>query len=172
MKEQFNKQARQIRYKQYLECERNKCFDTRYQYKQFIIEQNHSVLLTLKFDFNTLNNLTLDHMTRTLREFDSRLNRKLLGPKWSKKPDQHVQWDAFAEKVTTHGHWHLLASVEMLDIGQFVLAANQAWKELKGVDKTDTGVHADIIYDRYGLAHYVTKELAAESHVNSLEFKL
>ena len=98
MKEQINQQARRIRYEQYLECERNKCFDTRYQYKQFIIEQNHSVLLTLKFDFNTLNNLTLDRMTRTLREFDSRLNRKLLGPKWSKKPDQNVQWDALAEK--------------------------------------------------------------------------
>ena len=171
MKEQFNKQARQIRYKQYLECERNKYFDTRYQYKQFIIEQNHSVFLTLKFDFNTLNKLTLDQMTRTLREFDSRLNRKLLGPKWSKKPKQNVQWDAFAEKIDSHGHWHLLAKVELNKIGRFAVVAQEAWQSLLGVDKSDNDFKADVIYNICGLAHYVTKEFK-DTHVNSRNFKL
>lgn len=170
MKEQFNKHARQIRYKQYLEYERNKYFDTKYQYKQFIIERNHSVLLTLKFDFNSLDNLTLDRMTRTLREFDSRLNRKLLGPKWSKKPEQHVQWDAFAEKIDTHGHWHLLAKVELTKIGRFAVVAQDAWQSLCGVDKSDKGFKADVIYNICGLAHYVTKEFK-DTHVNSRNFQ-
>ena len=109
-------------------------------------------------------------MTRTLREFDSRLNRKLLGPKWSKKTGQHVQWDAFAEKIDMHGHWHLLAKVELIKIGRFVVVAQEAWQSLLGVDKSDKGFKADVIYNIYGLAHYVTKEFK-DSHVNSGNFK-
>lgn len=170
MKEQFNKHARQIRYEEYLESERNKYFDTRYQFKHFIIARNHSVLLTLKFDFNSLTNLTLERMTRTLREFDSRLNRRLLGPKWTKKPERHIQWDAFAEKIDTHGHWHLLATVGLIDIGKFTLVANEAWRSLRGTDISEKGFKADVIYNICGLADYVTKEFD-DTYVCSANFK-
>lgn len=141
------------------------------EYIKFIYEQNHSLHLTLKFDFNCLSDLTQARMRNTLKAFDARLNRSLLGPKWTQKhPSEHIQWDAFAEKVTTHGHWHLLASVPVEQIRTFTLTAKRAWQELRGTDKTEKGFHCDIIYDNYGLADYVVKELK-DSHVNSLEFK-
>ena len=49
---------------------------------------------------------------RLLREWDARVNRRLNGPKWVKRPDERLVWIAFPEKMEGNFHWHLVVEVD------------------------------------------------------------
>jgi len=49
-----------------------------------------------------------DRMVRLLKDWDARVNRRIAGPKWRKRPDERMQWIAVLEKPGNSPHWHLL----------------------------------------------------------------
>lgn len=51
-------------------------------------------------------------MRSLLKEWDARVNRKLNGPRWTKRPDERLVWFAFPEKIDVNPHWHLIAQVD------------------------------------------------------------
>lgn len=138
---------------------------------KYLHNQRHTVLLTLKFDFAILHRVTESSVRRTLRAWDARTNRKLLGPKWHKYTSRHLQWDAFIEKIDVHPHLHLLATVKLIDLPKFQMAARSAWQSLRGTDQSTKGFHWDIASDYSSRAIYCSKEFDGLGHINYLEFK-
>lgn len=53
--------------------------------------------------------LSEQRMRSLLKQWDARINRFLVGPRWQKRPDERLFWFAFPEKVCVNPHWHLLA---------------------------------------------------------------
>lgn len=49
-----------------------------------------------------------DRMVLLLKDWDARVNRKIAGPKWRKRPDERMQWIAVLEKPDYSPHWHLI----------------------------------------------------------------
>ena len=47
-----------------------------------------------------------DRLTGLLEEWDGRMNRKLAGPKWSKRPEDRMWAFYFLEKPAGNPHWH------------------------------------------------------------------
>lgn len=52
--------------------------------------------------------LRLDAANRLLREWDARMNREIVGPKWTKRPDERCCWIACLEGQASSLHWHIL----------------------------------------------------------------
>lgn len=49
---------------------------------------------------------TASHMRDRLYQFDARMNRKLIGRDWQKRPDNRMFHFFAPEKLTTNPHWH------------------------------------------------------------------
>lgn len=58
--------------------------------------------------------LSYGRMRSLLKQWDARVNRALIGPKWTKRPDERIIWFAFPEKLDVNPHWHLLLEVDPL----------------------------------------------------------
>ncbi len=76
-------------------------------------------------------------MRDLLKAWSARVNRSLLGGRWQKKPDEHIQFYAFLEKPKENPHWHLLvqADLEMIEDRdewekRFAFFAEKAWVDL------------------------------------------
>jgi hypothetical protein len=92
-------------------------------------------------------------MRALLREWDSRLNRRILGPKWTQKPDERLFAAYFLEKPETNPHWHALV------IGESEIF----WKQLIGSGT----VNVQPVNLKLGIASYITKEIGGMVQYNS-----
>ncbi len=73
----------------------------------------------LDYDFTHFITLASNHQVLTegrmrslLKEWDARVNRDLIGPKWTKRPDERLLWLAFPEKMDVNPHWHMVAQID------------------------------------------------------------
>lgn len=80
--------------KQKLEC---------YDFTHFITLASHGALIGHQ------------RMRHLLKQWDARVNRALVGPRWRDRPDERLVWFAFPEKTQVNPHWHLLAEIDPTD---------------------------------------------------------
>ena len=101
-------------------------------------------------------------MTDVLKEWDGRVNRKLVGPDWATKVVDRMWAFYFLEKPASNPHWHGLVRFEPYFPARrqsraelFDLHAERIWKKLmpKG------SVKILPIFDQRGVADYVSKGL-------------
>lgn len=124
----------------------------------------------------TTNNqdFSLRRMRSALRDWDARINRFLVGPKWQQHPDERLLWFAFPEKIEANPHWHLIAQID----SQLALKptslyrskllepqGRQHWAKLVPGGTFDCKNIAN-----EGVIRYVTKELATEENLASFIF--
>jgi hypothetical protein len=110
-------------------------------------------------------------MRGLLREWDARVNRELIGPRWHRRPDERMVWIASPEKLGAAPHWHLV--VQILDTQVATFEHNNIlerhWQRLI----LSGSVHFDRIRDG-GAGRYATKDVDLpdnwEMFVSSLEF--
>ena len=102
-----------------------------------------------------------DHLTGLLEEWDGRMNRKLAGPKWSKRPEDRMWAFYFLEKPAANPHWHGLVRLTpppgmLAKHGElFDRHAESIWKAL-----VPSGTVKSLpIFDQRGVADYVAKSL-------------
>ena len=106
---------------------------------------------------------------KKLKDWDARINRKIVGPRWQKYTDERMIWYFFWEKPDTNPHWHGLVQLLPEQEERFQIYYNSAWKEI--VPAGDC--YVDKIYDLKGAVYYATKEIwrpeSYESFMMSLE---
>ncbi len=104
----------------------------------------------------------LKRMRRLLREWDARINRKVVGPNWQKRPEDRIWGFYFLEKPGSNPHWHGLIQFfppwpDRAEeyAGRFDEWASVFWKEL-----IPTGM-ADVqrIDNQSRVSDYVVKSL-------------
>jgi hypothetical protein len=97
-----------------------------------------------------------------LKEWDGRINRKLVGPEWASRVEDRMWAFYFLEKPVSNPHWHGLIRFvpyfparpqERAEL--FDLHAERIWKKL--VPKGSVEILP--IVDQRGVADYVSKEL-------------
>ncbi len=131
----------------------------RHAMREFLADTHFTHFITLALNDPMA---SVGRARRLLRDWDARMNRKLLGKRWHRKPDERMNWIAFLETPWDNPHWHLL--VQLLD-GQeaayeetrgeeFFWCAERIWTELK---PAGTLVAKDI--DDPWVKNYVTKQL-------------
>jgi hypothetical protein len=111
-----------------------------------------------------------------LKAWHARIDRKLLGGKWSKKArHERTQYAAFVEHVDSNIHWHLLLKLgDGVDAGRFEAVAADCWQQLVKSGELDVK-KLNTAGDRMRTANYVVKDLwrheAIERFVLSDEFR-
>lgn len=95
-----------------------------------------------------------------LRSWHLRLDRRLLGPKWQKKPaENRTQFIAYVEHLSSNLHWHLLVRPPgHVSQTEFSAAAKDAWGCLVEGGSLDIQI-ARSKADREKVASYCTKDL-------------
>ncbi len=146
----------------------------RHAMREFLADTHFTHFITLALNDPMA---SVGRARRLLRDWDARMNRKLLGKRWHRKPDERMNWIAFLESPRDNPHWHLL--VQLLD-GQeaayeatrgetFSSRARVIWRELSRSGTFDCQCIED-----GGVKTYVTKQLRNpetwENHVIFREF--
>jgi len=93
------------------------------------------------------------------------MNRDLLGPKWTKRPDERLFAFYFLEKRIVNPHWHALLMIDEPDgekrerqFSQLLLDAGPAWRALKRSGTVDV----QLSDSSEALRRYVAKGLPDE----------
>jgi hypothetical protein len=100
-------------------------------------------------------------MRQRLREWDARINRKLVGPKWCQRPEDRIWAFYFLEKPETNPHWHgLIAFFPPWDCREqyelnFDLWAPVYWKQLV----PSATIDIQKISDQKNVSRYVVKSI-------------
>ena len=63
---------------------------------------------------------SIERARRLVRSWDARMNRKMLGPKWTSKPDERLFAFYFPENPETNTHWHALVMLDSQLRGQWL----------------------------------------------------
>lgn len=79
-----------------------------------------------------------ERMVQLLKQWDARVNRALVGPRWQKRPDERLFWYAFLEKPQENPHWHLLAQIDpnytstpqAVRVARLPIVGERTWAEL------------------------------------------
>ena len=101
-----------------------------------------------------------DHVKHRLRDWDARMNREIVGPKWLRRSDRRMQWIAFPEKLEANPHWHLCLEVlpeqetKLGARGGLARLVDRVWLDLVPSGTTDTKAWRDD-----GALRYATKQL-------------
>lgn len=89
-----------------------------------------------------------------LYNFDARVNRALIGPKWLRRPQQRLEAVCFLEKPASNPHWHLLVNVRCNKPKKdFVAVVQKVWGDLVPVGSVDV----QPISNMGALSNYVLK---------------
>jgi hypothetical protein len=106
----------------------------------------------------TNDTLALTTLTRRLKRWDAGLNRKLLGPRWLRHPDQRLEWLAVPESVGTNAHAHLVVRIADTHIHRFPELAVTEWQKI--TPSAGPMTHAIHPYASSGWLEYMTKSNA------------
>lgn len=132
----------------------------------FIQSQSPDCFVTLAFN----QVVPKERARKRLKEWQARIDRALLGPKWQTHSDR-IKFLAILEKPEVNPHWHLTVCLNGALSSKFYAAAETEWKSVvpRGTVKCIP------ISNARRVAEYNTKDLmtvskAAESFVLSSEF--
>lgn len=93
-------------------------------------------------------------MADRLYNFEARVNRALIGPKWARRPQQRIEAICILEKPASNPHWHLLVNVRSGRCrGNLVDIVQKAWGNLVPVGSTEV----QPISDMGALSNYILK---------------
>lgn len=93
-------------------------------------------------------------MADRLHNFDARVNRALIGPKWAQRPQQRIEAICILEKPASNPHWHLVVNVRSgCSKGELADVVRKAWGDL--VPAGSTKVQS--ICDMGALSNYILK---------------
>ncbi|MBO9399944.1 hypothetical protein J7399_10415 [Shimia sp. R9_1] len=112
-----------------------------------------------------------ERMKDRLRNWDGRVNREIVGPKWLKRYDERINWIAFPEKAGVNPHWHLLlqlTSDQIRDLGasnDFNRIVKRTWSKLVPSGSSDVELIKASVADSTTVADYVTKSLGYEPNI-------
>jgi hypothetical protein len=128
----------------------------RWHYDRFITLATNDPSLAI----HSSNKSGLERMRRLLKEWDARVNRKVVGPKWSERPEDRTWGFYFLEKAGSNPHWHGLVqffppwpeSREKYE-SEFDEWAPIYWKQLMPSGSVDI----QNIADQRGINEYVCK---------------
>jgi len=119
---------------------------------------NHFVTLTFNQRYYYQADRILEYSRDKLKFFHAKLDRRLLGPKWYKKPtEERTFFMAFPEKVTSNMHYHLLMNVNSNYIDKFYYYAKPIWFDIMQSGTYDCQ-KLDSKPNSGGYASYVLKE--------------
>jgi hypothetical protein len=104
-------------------------------------------------------------LKKQIREWEARVNRKLLGPKWQKKPDERLFAFLFYEKLAHNPHVHMLVIVPPHQREAFERIAKRTWGML--VPPGDVVIQP--IDYKEGVYQYVTKEMVNAAANDQME---
>lgn len=77
-------------------------------------------------------------MADRLRNFDARVNRALIGPKWTRRPQQRLEAVCILEKPASNPHWHLLVNMRCNKPREdFADVAQKVWHDLVPAGSVD-----------------------------------
>lgn len=124
--------------------------------------RNFDYFVTLAFNDVGVN---ISRARRCLNVWDAKVNRKLIGPKWAKKPDERMLWVFVLEKPQTNIHWHGLIRINDGLKTPFRTVAADRWKNLVRSGTSDV----QAIRSMEGLAGYVAKQVNYELCYINLE---
>jgi hypothetical protein len=106
--------------------------------------------------------LTMDRLTDILREWDARINRKVVGPQWLSQPEDRIWAFYFLEKPQSNPHWHALVrfhpphpGYELTMMERFDNHAEPIWKKLVPAGS----VQSLPIFKQTGVTKYIAKSL-------------
>lgn len=130
----------------------------RWTFDRFITLASNDPLLSAHGD----DERGLVRMRKLLREWDARVNRKVVGPKWQTRPEDRIWGFFFLEKPASNPHWHGLVQFfpPWPDARQdyedrFDKWAPIYWKELVLSGTVDV----QNITNQRGVAEYVAKSV-------------
>lgn len=136
---------------------------------EFLMEHRFTHFVTLTTHEPTLSD---ESMRSRLKQWDARVNRAIVGPKWCKHKDELIFFFAFLEAPGVNPHWHLLLRVDdsplstkKTDSLTLLSCSTSAWKRLSPagtVDLQEIYSMADKI-----LVNYVGKQLRNMAQYNS-----
>jgi hypothetical protein len=119
----------------------------------------HFVTLTFNQRYHYQADRILEYSRDKLKFFHAKLDRRLLGSKWYKKPnEERTFFMAFPEKITSNMHYHLLMSVPEYHYEKFHHCAQPTWLNIMQSGTYDCQKLDATIPNSGGYASYVTKE--------------
>lgn len=130
--------------------------------KQFELQQGiRSWLKDIPFNFFVTANFNCDTSEQSvrsaLRRWHGQIDRKLLGPKWNKRPDeQRTLFVAFVEHPDNNRHFHMMVKSTAPIV--FEAIAENAWQKIVPAGSMDVQylVHR---LDRMKTTNYSTKDV-------------
>ena len=125
--------------------------DIRQAYIQFVDQLNPVFAIT--FNFNR--NVGLDYAIQTLREFERRLNRILLGHDAHKDKANQPIWIHFIENEDSNTHFHSVVRILPNYQRPFIKSANHIWAKLANTSSCKGQLYVDVYNER--CAVYNTK---------------
>lgn len=145
---------------------------------RFLAVRKHTHFVTLTTNDQQVSRAK---MRALLREWDARLNRYIVGPKWQKRTDERMVWYAYIEKSHSNPHWHLLLNllsdqietlneVAPLEGPSFETMVDITWRRLLPSGTTDVQLISETAENAQRVTSYVTKSLDNMSNVEDFIF--
>ncbi len=124
--------------------------------------------------------VSIDRVKRLLRAWDAEMNRAIVGSRWTRRPDERINWFAFLEKLGPNPHWHLSLEIlphqvkkletRVVGVDSLAITIERCWRAVARGGTADT----QPITNAGGAIDYATKQLRREENfanfVSSLEF--
>lgn len=124
--------------------------------------QDHGFTHFVTLAFNRME--TIDSARKNLNKFHAKLDRKILGKNYYKKPkDQRTFFVAFIEHMNSNFHYHLLLKTPNQYISRLEFHLDSSWQKV--VNSGSSNVQA--IYDHRGCTSYCLKEQSNLKHFNN-----
>jgi hypothetical protein len=112
---------------------------------------SHFITLTTNEDRNSR------YMQKKIDQWFRRINRRMLGTRWQKKPDEWMIGFFFCEKVGLNAHWHGLISLLEEQYDLFETKLPDVWNELVPSGNTDIQRIGPTEKDKIAVSNYSTK---------------
>ncbi|MAY63163.1 MAG: hypothetical protein CML29_13220 [Rhizobiales bacterium] len=129
-------------------------FLTKHRFTHFVTLTTHDPMLSN------------EGMRSRLKQWDARVNRQLVGPKWSRHKDEVTFFFAFLESPHVNPHWHLLLRLDdspltskPTDILTLSTCFTSAWKRLSPAGTVDLQEIYSVADKK--LVNYVGKQLGS-----------
>ncbi len=132
--------------------------------RQFISARNSDFFVTANFNRDT----NIESARNALKSGGARIDRRLVGKHWSKKPvEERIFFYAAPEHIHSNLHWHIMLSVPDEDKKKhFKWIAANYWKQLVPSGSMDIQLITSAA-DNAKASSYVAKELWRQENIDA-----
>lgn len=154
-------------------------FDYRKTWQDWLAKTDWDYFVTLTFNPTTkLSEKTkmligpqwsLERAAQDLHAWHGRLDRKMLGNKWHKKPFERTRFVAFVEHPESNIHWHLMLKLNCTRHDTFNAKAEAIWKKLVESGTVDIKPAQSDLTANETFSHYCGKKIKATDPVDYIQ---